>query len=702
MAITPVKKIHIVAHLSRRVELVTALQKLGVIEFFPSGPAPGSAGTGIELEALETRLGRVDQALHLLKPYFPAVTLAEKLYPPRPQYREAELQKIVSSFDLDGFLAACEGNSRELEDLQVSLARLEEEKRELSPWASLDAPPALLHSTSRVDILAVRFPLSRRQGLEKEIGAVGGLVEKALEDARHVYALLICHRSCGPRLHAAIKEHDVHLLKLPDLQSTPPERLLEIEKERRRLSERVGELREGYRSLVRDREELLVLRDLLANHVGRLRTDGLMSFTERTFSLEGWIPAARLPEVQRRLLDRFPLLSIDARDPGPLDKPPVILDNPAVVSPFGLVVDLYGMPRYGAIDPSSILAFFFALFFALCLSDAGYGLLLAAFTGVLLVRAPRPLPPGRERFFKLLFLCALATIVVGAAAGGWFGLAAPWRLFDPLEDLMLFFLLALGVGTAHLFAGLVLRMIRLVRAGDLLGAAADQGLWMVIILSLYGFAAGRAGYGPAWLPQLGGGLAVLSASGIVFFQGRSGDGEGEEGAPWFRHLPWLGMTVAVSGWLLGYGRPWTGLAALALAAWELVLVRGKIKGPLARVGLGLYSLYGITGYLSDILSYSRLVALGLGTGIVALVVNKMSAVALGMPVIGAFMAGAVLVVGHLFNIMINLLGAFVHSCRLQYVEFFTKFYESGGRAFRPFRIENRYIRMTETGSTFES
>ena len=99
--------------------------------------------------------------------------------------------------------------------------------------------------------------------------------------------------------------------------------------------------------------------------------------------------------------------------------------------------------------------------------------------------------------------------------------------------------------------------------------------------------------------------------------------------------------------------------------------------------------------MSDILSYSRLVALGLATGIVALVVNKMAAVALGTPWIGVLLAGAVLVAGHLFNLLITLLGAFVHSCRLQYVEFFTKFYESGGRPFRPFRMENRYITLEE-------
>ena len=186
--------------------------------------------------------------------------------------------------------------------------------------------------------------------------------------------------------------------------------------------------------------------------------------------------------------------------------------------------------------------------------------------------------------------------------------------------------------------------------------------------------------------------SLLAALAIVFFQGRPKE-EGGKGK--IRHLVWAGAALLTGLWILGTGRPWTGLGALALLGAEPALLRGSAKGVLARLGLGLYALYGITGYLSDVLSYSRLVALGLGTGIVALVVNKMAGVASATPVIGLVMAGAVFVVGHLFNIMINLLGAFVHSCRLQYVEFFTKFYESGGRPFRPFRIDTRYITLEE-------
>jgi V/A-type H+-transporting ATPase subunit I len=139
---------------------------------------------------------------------------------------------------------------------------------------------------------------------------------------------------------------------------------------------------------------------------------------------------------------------------------------------------------------------------------------------------------------------------------------------------------------------------------------------------------------------------------------------------------------------------------------ELFLLETPVKAALTRVGLGLFSLYGVTGYLSDVLSYSRLVALGLGTGIVAMVVNKMAVLAFGAPGVGfvlgtcvfVFVLGTcVFVFGHLFNLLINLLGAFVHSCRLQYVEFFTKFFESGGKPFSPFRFANRYITIKEQG-----
>ena len=118
------------------------------------------------------------------------------------------------------------------------------------------------------------------------------------------------------------------------------------------------------------------------------------------------------------------------------------------------------------------------------------------------------------------------------------------------------------------------------------------------------------------------------------------------------------------------------------------------KNPALRIALGLYDIYGITSWLSDILSYSRLLALGLATGVIAQVVNSMASM-MGGGILGAVFFIIVFIIGHTLNIAINLLGAYVHTNRLQYVEFFGKFYEGGGRPFEPFKQNTKYIRIKE-------
>jgi V/A-type H+/Na+-transporting ATPase subunit I len=150
------------------------------------------------------------------------------------------------------------------------------------------------------------------------------------------------------------------------------------------------------------------------------------------------------------------------------------------------------------------------------------------------------------------------------------------------------------------------------------------------------------------------------------------------------------LTVALTLRLLNGVPAGSGWLALASALGIVVLGFRRVPGILGRVGLGLYSLYGISGFLGDTLSYTRLVALGLTTGIVAMIINLMAGIALNLPLVGWLVALGVLLGGHAFNIAINVLGAFVHSCRLQYVEFFTKFYEAGGRPFKPFALSYRH------------
>ena len=150
------------------------------------------------------------------------------------------------------------------------------------------------------------------------------------------------------------------------------------------------------------------------------------------------------------------------------------------------------------------------------------------------------------------------------------------------------------------------------------------------------------------------------------------------------------MQFNFPGWLrnTSYG--------LAIAgAVIIVLMSGRDhKNPALRLALGAYDIYNITGWLSDVLSYSRLLALGLATGVIASVVNQMGSM-LGKSVFGVILFIVVFIVGHAMNLAINLLGAYVHTNRLQFVEFFGKFYEGGGKPFEPFHAETKYVDIKE-------
>ena len=147
--------------------------------------------------------------------------------------------------------------------------------------------------------------------------------------------------------------------------------------------------------------------------------------------------------------------------------------------------------------------------------------------------------------------------------------------------------------------------------------------------------------------------------------------------------------------LIAFGVTRTKLAgSLALSgAILLVLSQGRHEKNIFKKFIsGLLSLYSTTGYLGDTLSYSRLLALGMTSAIIGMVVNILAGLTLkSFPILGFIAALLILVIGHSFNLMVSVLGAFIHSMRLQLVEFFSKFFEGGGREFKPFKRETRYV-----------
>ena len=368
-------------------------------------------------------------------------------------------------------------------------------------------------------------------------------------------------------------------------------------------------------------------------------------YTQKTFVCNAWVPENATDLLDEALHSVAPTCSVSFSLPELCDQPPTLAKNKKAVAPFEAVTNMYSVPSPYERDPNLFVMIFFLIFFGIMLSDAGYGLILAAGT-YLLLRFVKMETPMRRMVF-ILCLGGVSTVFWGILFGGWFGITLSpdspsavlrflnrLKWFGPLEQPLLMLGLCMGLGAVQILASMGLRFAALVREGKPLDAVLDVGVWFLFFAGL--------------------GILSLSAFPALFAL----------------KMPGLGVM----------------LGALCL----LVLTQGRReKGLLRKLGKGLASLYGLVGYLSDLLSYARLFGLGLATGVIALVMNTLAVMLFQNPwtaALGVIVAAG----GHLFNLAINVLGAYVHDCRLQYIEFFSRFYTGGGRVFRPMLSELKY------------
>jgi V/A-type H+-transporting ATPase subunit I len=376
--------------------------------------------------------------------------------------------------------------------------------------------------------------------------------------------------------------------------------------------------------------------------------------TRETVVFEGWVRNTDY-ETLERIVGGFSASTLMKVEPAEDEQVPVEIENRPLIRPFEVITRLYGMPQRFEVDPTVFLAPFFALFFALCLTDAGYGLLILA---IMLVAAARTV--SDKKLMWMLGICSAATVVAGAATGGWFGDAVqqfapplePLRrrlmLFDPLEEPLVFFKLALVLGFVHILTGLLIAFIHDLRRGQYLAAVCDKLSWLVMLNCIVAYAAARMGYLPGPVGSACAAAAVSCAAVILLLSHREG-------------------------------------------SWA------------ARLGMGLYNLFSTVFYLGDVLSYLRLMALGMVTAGLAIAINVIAQVARDVPYgIGIFLMVLVLAGGHAFNMAISALSAFVHTLRLQYVEFFPKFFAGGGRPFEPLVNKYKYVYIAGEGTATEA
>ena len=380
--------------------------------------------------------------------------------------------------------------------------------------------------------------------------------------------------------------------------------------------------------------ELKVYLDYVNTAIERLGESSKLRVTEKTAIIGAYVPERSADKAAAALEELGAAWDLSDPDTEREDVP-VALENNALGSQFEPVVALYSLPKYGAFDPSLIMSFFYILIFGLMFADVGYGLTLLA--GCLLGLKLMHPKPGLKKFLTMFAICGVSSMVGGALFGGYFG-DFPTRVmedvfgltpapdmafaFNMIDQPISFLIVALAMGAVHLVCGMVIKLILLWRDGKRFEAVFDVGSWLILFAGI----------------------------GVYFINSTA------------------------------------GLIVIGVGVLMLVATQGReAKNPIVRIGKGIFSLYDLISYGSDLLSYSRILALSLASAVIANVVN-IFVMMLGFP-----LGIVVFLIGHLLNFAVNILGTYVHTSRLQYIEFFGKFYESGGRAFAPLAPQEKYV-----------
>jgi V/A-type H+-transporting ATPase subunit I len=650
MALAQTEKIALYGLQTERKRMLQALQNSGLLELTAFNPDESeksavfsrvAAGLQANFVELDRKIAVIARGLTFLDQYAPVKpNMVQQFAGIKTYLTPEEFAQIAQDEE------RCQRSLAELARLEQELVKIQNKRTQLQtvadnlrPWRDLDLCYAGLQGTATVRVTTGSTGHSPAE-LEASLTETGlpFYLEKVSEINHNFLFVLFTSAQDRETFQTALNRLNVNQVVLPVFETTVAAGIDQIHQELAQLAQEETALREEVNSSAADRPVLQVFYDHLTNERNRLEVTGQLVHNERSFMLSGWVAADRLALLEERLTKAGLKFALTQIEPEEGEQPPTILRNNKAVTPFEYLVQGFSYPRCDEIDPTPSIAPFFFIFFGIALGDVAYGLILALICGLFLVKLK--MGPVGKKISWMFLLSGIGAVLFGLITGSVFCLQdLKFGLFNPLQNPILLLVIALGLGLIQLYYGILLSAFLAVRAGRWQEALAKQGTLLFFLTSV---------------------LLVLGKTA----------------------LGWQAYATTLNYLLL--------VAAIAMVIGNTQGKKGFVAKLLALPG-GLYNIYNTIGFFSDVLSYSRLMALGLSTGVMGGIMNQLAGqVFTSIPVLGWIFGVAIFIFGHAMNFALGVLSAYVHSSRLQYLEFFGKFYEGGGRPFSPFINKSKY------------
>nr|MBP9629292.1 V-type ATP synthase subunit I [Leptotrichiaceae bacterium] len=597
-----------------------------------------------ELVRVEERINGVSNAISLVKKYHVSEKGLKAIMKGNDNYTFEELAKKIEAYNWKDTYFKLRDLGSKKNQLNSEISKKYTELENISLWKKLDINPKVLKQLKTTNGYLGIVPLKlKNQFLTKMNELEYSHYEELNVTKEDVYYLVISHSGNEEKekLNEAFRTGNFSITDL-NIEEVPKVYIEQLKIKIENLRKEKREIKEKIKGYDKELGNLEAVYEYLKNKKLRIIETEKLAKTSNTCIINGWIPTEKMEKFEKAIKevtgDDY-YVTFEEADKDDMTVP-IKLKNNRVVKTFESLTGMYAYPKYNEVDPTPLLTPFYILFFGMMGADAGYGLvlLLSALFALKFVNLNNKMRDMVQFFLYLSF----SVILWGVLYGSYFGLEIPgvWKLINPSTEFQRILIGAMFFGLIHIFFGLGVKAYLLIKSGKTIDAIYDVVLWYMAIT---------------------GGIVTLISGPLK-----------------------LGSNVSnISMWVMIIGM----LGIFLTGGREAKSIGGKFGG-------GLYSLYGISSYVGDFVSYSRLMALGLSGGFIAQAMNMISGM-LSTTWIGMVFVPVVFIGGHLFNMFISFLGAYVHTSRLIYVEFFGKFYEGGGKPFKEFRTESKYINIKD-------